>query len=362
MVSCSVFFVGVFGFVPLLLCKEDTVFSLKDIWLQTNEAWIVVHGSIYDVKDLIYRHPGGVDGIVDFLGKDASKIFPRAPPVTLPQKCLDMEKVEAYDLNVPDADNYFTNPTCEGFSEMDELLGIECHTFAAGSQGVDKFLGDFDRGVLSHTTPGLNENGGKWISIYDRVYNVTNYVNGVQKNQGASAEDAEESLSGNEAAFLTSTLNKVILNSLNSDATVLYEALFGSTEYIACLEEMFYVGILDDQFDTFCYTLNIMMYVMLIFVATLMLIQFLASMVYVCPRNRTYTEEDVRSPIMIMVPCYNEGDNELRKTIKSCLNTSYPDENKVLFMVADGIVTGNGEDMSTPEHLANILGFDIDEF
>lgn len=30
--------------------------------------------------------------------------------------------------------------------------------------------------------------------------------------------------------------------------------------------------------------------------------------------------------------------------------------------VADGLVTGNGEDMSTPEHLANILGFDIDEF
>ena len=65
---------------------------------------------------------------------------------------------------------------------------------------------------------------------------------------------------------------------------------------------------------------------------------------------------------MVMVPCYNEGDNELRKTIKSVLNTTYPDENKVLFMVADGLVTGNGEDMSTPEHLANILGFDIDEF
>jgi chitin synthase len=85
-------------------------------------------------------------------------------------------------------------------------------------------------------------------------------------------------------------------------------------------------------------------------------------MIYICPRNRTYTEEDVMSPVMVMVPCYNEGDNELRKTIKSVLNTTYPDENKVLFMVADGLVTGNGEDMSTPEHLANILGFDIDEF
>lgn len=96
------------------------------------------------------------------------------------------------------------------------------------------------------------------------------------------------------------------MNSLGSDATDLYEALFGSSEYIACLDEMFYTGILDDQFDTFCYTLNIMMYVMLVFVDSLMVIQFIASMVYICPRHRTYSEEDVMSIVMVMVPCYNE--------------------------------------------------------
>ncbi|KAL7553796.1 hypothetical protein ACHAWF_017148 [Thalassiosira exigua] len=362
MVSCSVFFVGVFGFVPLLLCKEDTVFSMQDIWLQTGEEWVVVHGTIYDVKDLIYRHPGGVDGIIDFLGKDASKVFPRAPPVTLPQKCLDMEKVEAYGLNVEGPENNFTNPTCAEFTELDVLLGITCHTFAAGSQGVNKFLGDFQRAELSHTTVALNEKGITWFSIYDRVYDVTTYVDAIRENQEPAVGGEEPSLEFNPAAYLTPTLNKVIMNSLGGDATDLYEALFGSSEYIACLEEMFYHGLLDDEFDTFCYTLNIMMYVMLVFVATLMVIQFLASMIYVCPRSRTYTEEDVRSPVMVMVPCYNEGDNELRKTIKSVLNTTYPDENKVLFMVADGLVTGNGEDMSSPEHLANILGFDIDEF
>ena len=332
MVSCSVFFVGVFGFVPLLLCKEDSIFSMSDIWLQTGENWVVVHGIIYDVKDLIYRHPGGVDGIVDFLGKDASKVFPRAPPVQLPQKCLDMVKVEAYSLNVEGPMNNFTNPTCAEFTELDMLLGITCHTFAAGSQGVNKFLGDFNRGELSHTTPGLNELGIHWFSIYDRVYDVTTYVDAIRENQEPVTGGGEPNLDNNPAAYLTPTLNKVIMNSLGGDATGLYEALFGSSEYIACLEEMFYTGLLDDEFDTFCATLNIMMYCMLVFVALLMVIQFLASMIYVCPRNRTYTEEDVRSPVMIMVPCYNEGDNELRKTIKSVLNTTYPDENKVLFM------------------------------
>jgi len=362
MVSCSVFFVGVFGFVPLLLCKEDSVFSMADIWTQTGEEWVVVHGTIYDVKTLINRHPGGVKGIVDFLGKDGSKVFPRAPPVTLPQKCLDMEKVRGFNLDVYTPENNFTNPACQSFSELDILLGMTCHTFAAGSNGTAKFLGDYERGILSHTTVGLNAEGISWFSLYDRVYDVTNYVKAINENREPVVDEEDETLDNNPAAYLTSTLNKVIMNSLGGDATDLYEALFGSSEYIACLEEMFYTGLLDDEFDTFCYTLNIMMYVMLIFVASLMVIQFIASMVYICPRHRTYSEEDVMSPVMIMVPCYNEGDNELRKTIKSVLNTLYPDENKVLLMVADGLVTGNGEDMSTPEHLANILGFDIDEF
>jgi len=362
MVSCSVFFVGAFGFVPLLLCKEDTIFSMQDVWLQNGESWIAVHGTIYDVGDLIEKHPGGSKGIVDYLGKDASKVFPRAAPVTLPDKCLDVAKIEAYKLNVYSPSNNFTNPTCQSFTDLDVLLGITCHTFAAGSNGTAKFLGDYTRGILSHTTIGLNSEGAQWFALYDRVYDVTNYIKKINENRDPKVDGEDESLDNNPAAYLTPTMNKVIMNSLGGDGTDLYENLFGTTEYVRCLEEMFYRGILDDSMDTFCATLNILMYTMLIFVATLMVIQFLASMMYICPRHRTYSEEDVMSPVMVMVPCYNEGDNELRKTIKSVLNTSYPDENKVLFMVADGVVTGNGEDMSTPGHLANILGFDIDEF
>ncbi|KAL7491572.1 hypothetical protein ACHAWT_000956, partial [Skeletonema menzelii] len=312
MISCSVFFVGAFGFVPLLLCKEDTIFSMQDVWLQNGESWVAVHGIIYDVKDLIEKHPGGSKGIVDYLGKDASKLFPRAAPVTLPDKCLDLAKIEAYKLNVYTPENNFTNPTCQSFTDLDVLLGITCHTFAAGSNGTAKFLGDYHRAILSHTSVGLNSEGTQWFALYDRVYDVTNYIKKINENRDPKADDEDESLDNNPAAYLTPTMNKVIMNSLGGDGTSLYENLFGTTEYVHCLEEMFYKGILDDSVDTFCHTLNILMYTMLIFVATLMVIQFLASMMYICPRHRTYSEEDVMSPVMIMVPCYNEGDNELR--------------------------------------------------
>jgi chitin synthase len=68
-------------------------------------------------------------------------------------------------------------------------------------------------------------------------------------------------------------------------------------------------------------------------------------------------DEDKRAAVMVMVPCYNESDKELRKTIDSVLATDYPDENKVLVVVVDGVMTRRGETMSCPERLAAILGF-----
>ena len=72
---------------------------------------------------------------------------------------------------------------------------------------------------------------------------------------------------------------------------------------------------------------------------------------------QTIKREDTRSKIIVMVPCYNEGPKELRKTIDSVMDTTYPDDNKVLLVVADGNITGKGERMSTPETLASILGY-----
>ena len=71
-------------------------------------------------------------------------------------------------------------------------------------------------------------------------------------------------------------------------------------------------------------------------------------------------DEDKMAAVMVMVPCYNESAAELRKTIDSVLANDYPDENKLLVVVADGVMTGRGEKMSCPETLGSILGFHFD--
>jgi hypothetical protein len=51
----------------------------------------------------------------------------------------------------------------------------------------------------------------------------------------------------------------------------------------------------------------------------------------------------------------NHTNNKLN--VHSVMDTSYPDDNKLLLVIADGNITGKGERCSTPETLAKILGY-----
>ncbi len=50
-------------------------------------------------------------------------------------------------------------------------------------------------------------------------------------------------------------------------------------------------------------------------IAAVLAIQCLCSLIYLVRRKRTIKRDDTRSKMIIMVPCYNEGHKELRKTI-----------------------------------------------
>ncbi|KAI8816662.1 chitin synthase 1 [Fimicolochytrium jonesii] len=61
---------------------------------------------------------------------------------------------------------------------------------------------------------------------------------------------------------------------------------------------------------------------------------------------------------IILVTCYSEGYDGLRTTLDSLASTDYPDSKKLLFVVADGMVTGLGEEKSTPAIILGMMQFD----
>jgi len=349
--AASLFFVGIFGFIPVVLCLERQVYTLENIRERVEQEWIAVHGYVYDVADLFTRLPPGpfLDSMQAFLHDDASKMFPRTPLALLPDMCLNRAKID---------DNpalQSTTPTCSDFNEEDIKNGIPCHDFATGTNATSKYLGEFVQGDLAHDGAVLVEHPFTfWVSINDRVYNVTDYVNDIRNVQTKQIEK------DHPMAYLEPTLNNLVINKLNEDATELFLSVYPDDLVLQCMDELFYVGIIDTRFDVICFILNILMYFLLCFIAFIMIAQMVCSLMYIAKGTRTYTEEDTQDQVIVMVPCYNEGGLELIKTLDSVLSTTYPEENKCVWMIADGVVTGAGSDMSTPEHLAEILGYEQD--
>jgi len=345
----SSFFVGIFGFIPVFLCRERTVYTHQNVKERTNEDWMVLHGYVYDVGGLFERHPTGPAGIEAFLHDDASRMFPRMPATMLPDMCLNRAKFEDNEKLQS------TIPTCDAMTDEDKKYGLPCHDFVTGINATSKYMGEFEKGVLAHDGAVLLDSPFTfWVSINERVYNVTEYVNDIRNEQTKQIEKDHPN------AYLEPTLNNLVINKLNEDATELFLSVYPDDRVLMCMDELFYVGIIDTRFDIVCFVLNIIMYFLLCFVALIMIAQMMCSLMYIAKGTRTYSDDDTQDQVIVMVPCYNEGGEELIKTIDSVLGTTYPEENKVIFLIADGVVIGAGEELSTPEHLAEILGFEMD--
>lgn len=79
--------------------------------------------------------------------------------------------------------------------------------------------------------------------------------------------------------------------------------------------------------------------------------------------NPKFTQAHVGDAVdfytVLLVTCYSEGEESLRTTLDSLAATTYRDDRKLLFIVADGIVTGAGNSKSTPDLLLDML--DVEE-
>jgi chitin synthase len=61
---------------------------------------------------------------------------------------------------------------------------------------------------------------------------------------------------------------------------------------------------------------------------------------------------------VLLITCYSENTEGIRGTVESLSMTDYPDDRKLLFLIADGIITGHGETLSTPDMCLSLITFD----
>jgi len=116
-----------------------------------------------------------------------------------------------------------------------------------------------------------------------------------------------------------------------------------------------------------CRALNITTIGIMFVVFAILLIQCICSILYLVRFGRTYCkavrgEQFQTAKVIVTVPCYNEGEEELKKTIDSVRDESYPKDKKLLLFIADGNIKGKDNDGkdnydTTPAILSDLLGY-----
>lgn len=100
-----------------------------------------------------------------------------------------------------------------------------------------------------------------------------------------------------------------------------------------------HIGIIAND-STFCSLVRDIVYVYMGLGGAFMLL------VAVCVARVRYTSrsfEEHDALLVMQIPCYNEDEPTLRKTIESCVQSSYEKKRKLLFIVADGMVAADGQ-------------------
>ena len=155
---------------------------------------------------------------------------------------------------------------------------------------------------------------------------------------------------------------KTIFDSVSyskSDVTAEFEKLKTSDndlwiKSLTCLNGLFFMGFVDHRNDLKCQITNYILLASSGVIMAVILFKFLSALQLSGHRN---PEKQSRFAICL-VPCYTEGELSLKKTLESIANLEYDAKHRLLFIVADGNVVGQGNDSSTPRILLDILGVD----
>jgi chitin synthase len=138
--------------------------------------------------------------------------------------------------------------------------------------------------------------------------------------------------------------------------TKYWEALNYSPELrsrmLTCMNNLFYVGNLDTRGSARCLFSKYILLAVSLLLVSVIAFKFLAALQF----GKKNVPENLDKFIICTVPAYTEDEDSLRRAIDSAARMRYDDKRKLLFIICDGMIVGQGNDRPTPRIVLDILG------
>lgn len=324
--SVSILLLAYLIVLPASMCPAGNLISLKEIrQLPHYNPHIIIHGKVYDFTDFAQKHSknGSIPHhIYDYAGKDASVLFPR--PIR--SNVINEQR----KLRVTDSINDETNfdPFYHSWQDL---------------QIASYWPISYD---LCHSWDEISESSTSekaWIVIDNNVFDISQ-LNQETKDLGALENEIYEIVIDSNFKELTSA-------PWGRDKSDLFR-YHNSHEHFETLLKGYKIGVVDYRESFQCKSSNVLMILSTGIVVLVILVKFLSSLQLGIKKE----PEKLNRHVAILIPCYSEDVESLKRSIDSVVNLEYDNRKKVLVMIADGNVTGRGNNAPTPELLKAMLG------
>ena len=360
----AAFFIVVF---PMLICPKQYVYSTEELSSYNGKsgskgAYAAIRGQVFDLGSYIPRHYPSylkTKQMTQYAGLDITALFPVQvsalcqgrdgtidPTVTLDYKSTNVSGspsvIDSQDLNSKYHDfRYFTNDSRpDWFSEIMIMLKAN---YKVGNIGYS-----------AQYVSKLADKQNSIAMLKGRVYDLTKYVAGGRHQQAPPGKPAP---SDPEAVnFLEPLVVDLFQMKSGEDVTKYWDALALDPQkkkaMQLCLDNLFYVGDVDTRNSVRCQFAEYLVLAVSILLGSVIAFKFFAALQF----GTKNMPENLDKFVMCQIPAYTEDEDSLRRAIDSAARMRYDDKRKLLVIICDGMIIGQGNDRPTPRIVLDILG------
>ncbi|KAG0789455.1 hypothetical protein G6F16_001778 [Rhizopus arrhizus] len=360
--AAMVWFIAFFG---QLVCPHQDLYTQSELQAKSgrDNAYIVIRGEVFDLTSFAPRHWASevipTSALFQYAGQDASDLF----PVQVSALCDGIDGYVAKEvtmdthINITDSNSiyhdfrYFRQDYRPDWY-FEQMVYLRTN-YRIGFMGYDPV--DIKDQSTNPIQIGGIRTKRRWAILHDSVYDLTSYMMGGRVVRAPEGQTVSADI---DMDFIDNSITELFRQLAGTDISAHFDALpLDKTvreRQLTCLRNLFLVGKVDSRNSLQCLFSEYILLLITGFLCSVILFKFLAAL----RLGSEQVIEEYDKFIICQVPCYTEGEESLRKTIDSLTVLRYDDKRKLLFLIADGMIVGSGNDRSTPRIVLDILGVD----
>ncbi|KAL2825199.1 chitin synthase-domain-containing protein [Aspergillus cavernicola] len=350
---------------PGLICPTQHVYSAAELSSHDGEdghsSYTSIRGLVLDLGDFIPAHYPDIvpeSSLKKYAGVDSTALF----PVQVSALCLGKSgHVDERVLLDYKSTNFSGSVTTTSAGDANSVY----HDFRywTGDYRKDWYAeqmqvlkSNYYKGWIGYSSQLLDtlaDNSQSIATINGKVYDMTSYITGGRRVQGV---DGESIPTGIDTDFMDSLTVDLFQQKAGQDITKLWERLPYDTamrkNMMDCLDNLFIVGHTDTRNSTQCQFAQYFILAISILIVSVVVFKFFAALQF----GKKNVPENLDKFIICQVPAYTEDEDSLRRAIDSMARMRYDDKRKLLVIICDGMIIGQGNDRPTPRIVLDILG------